>query len=392
MTSSGALACAPQLPLQPAPRSAGVDVLRGLAIILVVIHHLALPFRLPLGPSQLGDVLAKRIINAISFNGYEAVFLFFVISGFVITQRALQQHGDLAHLDWRAFYLRRAGRILPLLAVLLLVLNLFHALGVPDYVVNAPGQSVMGATVSALTMTLNWYEGRTNEWLPGAWDVLWSLSIEEAFYLLFPLLCLCLPRRLLVLSLLLLMLSAPWTHAALQGQEIWQEKAYLPGMSAIACGVLTALWNQHLRATGTLSLRTTWALCLLGVVGLLAVMVWGGFVWRSLKHANLLVLMLGSAAAVLSLNILLPLAPRGWGWLAEMGRLSYEIYLSHMFIVLTATTAYRALMGDNLRWTWLVYLPCLWLCLLLARALQRWVSEPAAAWLRDAVPSRTVAA
>ncbi|TDM04925.1 MAG: hypothetical protein C4K60_21065 [Ideonella sp. MAG2] len=239
MSGAGASALAQQLPpLQPA-RSAGIDFLRGLAIVLVVVHHLALPFRLPLGPSHLGDVLPRRIINAISFNGYEAVFLFFVISGFVITHRALQQYGELAHLDWRAFYLRRAGRILPLLAVLLLVLNLFHALGVPGYVVNAPGQSVMGATASALTMSLNWYEGRTNEWLPGAWDVLWSLSIEEAFYLLFPLLCLCLPRRWLVVSLLILMLSAPWARAALQGQEIWQEKAYLPGMSAIACGVLT---------------------------------------------------------------------------------------------------------------------------------------------------------
>lgn len=83
-------------------------------------------FRLPLGPSLLGDVLPKRVIDGLSFNGYEAVFVFFVISGFVITRRSLERYGSLDALRWRHFYALRAARIFPLLLLLLAVLAVMH--------------------------------------------------------------------------------------------------------------------------------------------------------------------------------------------------------------------------------------------------------------------------
>lgn len=177
------------------PRNDGIDLLRSFAILMVVIHHCALKFRLPLAPSWLGKVLDKRWTDALSFNGYESVFIFFVVSGFVITRSVIERDGALAALDWKAFYMRRFARIAPLLGILLCVLSILHLTAVPRFVIHGKDQSLTGALLSALSMSLNWYEGRT-DWLPGGWDVLWSLSVEEAFYLAFPLLCLALRGKI----------------------------------------------------------------------------------------------------------------------------------------------------------------------------------------------------
>ncbi|MFC5435845.1 acyltransferase family protein [Rhodanobacter umsongensis] len=360
-------------------RNPGIDLLRGLAIVLVVFNHIGL--RIPLKKTALADVLPTWFLSRLNYNGYEAVFVFFVISGFLIAGNALRRWGSLGQIDMRAFYARRFARIMPCLLMLVAVLSVLHLLAMPDYTIARVGQSLPRAIVAALGLHLNWYEGRTG-YLPGNWDVLWSLSIEELFYLGFPLLCLLTRHRaMLVLVLVLLALSMPWTHAALSGNEIWQEKAYLPGMSAIAIGVLGALLAARSR---TLPASTTALLGWLGAVGLVATTIDGATMWHLLRDGYMLLLTLSVLCLLLACE---QRQRRGdwhpWrapGWLRSWGRLSYEIYLSHMFVVFAVVRWFK-LGGADERWGFLWYLLALPLCWLLGAAVFRWLSSPCERWL-----------
>lgn len=361
---------------EPSPgggRNAAIDSLRGVSILLVVLHHLGL--RIPLKKTAAAAILPDGLMAGLNWNGYEAVFVFFVISGFLITQQALAHWGSLARIELRAFYARRAARILPCLLVLLAVLSLLHMLGWQDYTIHHSNQSLPRALLATLGLHLNWYEGVTG-YLPGNWDVLWSLSIEEAFYLGFPLLCLLLRwRALLVLALLLLALSMPLTHAALKGNEIWQEKAYLPGMSAIAVGVLAALLAGRFRPQGPWWPRLL-AAC--SGLGLMLVLFAGRRVWSLLHDASLLLLTF-SAAGLLLAATWQRRPGRFWpgtGIVQRWGRRSYEIYLTHMFVVYPAVALFKA-SGWPMSLGWISYPLVLVACDLLAAGVDRWLSTPA---------------
>ena len=357
-------------------RNQGIDALRGASIVLVVMLHLAI--RLPLSRTDLAMIAPRWVLNALCYNGAESVLVFFVISGFLIAGNAIDRWGSLGTPRMRAFYVRRAARILPCLLALVAVISALDLLRVPDYTITRADQSLPGAIFAALSFHLNWYESYSN-YLPASWDVLWSLSVEEVFYIVFPLACLFAARGSapLVALLILLAASLPVTRGAIHGNELLREKAYLPGMAAIATGVLAAMAVRRWRPgrQWQLVLKTSGVLCWL------CVMLAEDFIWPHLGESTMLVLTVGSASLLVGLYGSPRLRLPGFGWLRAFGRLSYEVYLTHMFVVFTALDLFHAA-GLPDRVGYLLYPAVLAGSLGVGVVVARALSQPAEAWVR----------
>src|SRR5580698_4143449 len=97
-------------------RLSGVDVLRGLSVLLVTLHHIHLRFWI--NDYNVDGVLPKALNQVLFWSGYYAVITFFVISGFLIAGLSIRRWGQLGHIHIGRFYRMRAARILACLLVL----------------------------------------------------------------------------------------------------------------------------------------------------------------------------------------------------------------------------------------------------------------------------------
>ena len=192
-------------------RNYKIDLLRGGSILLVLIHHFNIPYKLQdtfLGIQIGGESLSTLIAR----NGNYGVTIFFVISGFLITQHSIQRSGSLAQIRLKDFYIRRIARILLCLVLLVAIVTVLGALGVPPFINQSPNGVEVPYAVTVLSAFSFWMNLLIIEygWVNYALGVLWSLSVEEVFYLAFPVLCLVLGRGKGLL--LFCSLSSPMRH------------------------------------------------------------------------------------------------------------------------------------------------------------------------------------
>jgi peptidoglycan/LPS O-acetylase OafA/YrhL len=348
---------------QAKQRVSGLDGVRALAVLVVMAFH--------------------EGIRGMP-GGFLGVDVFFVLSGYLITDLLVVAHrAGRGRMNLRGFYARRARRLLPALAVVLVAVTAAVALV-------EPGQlgPLRPALAAAVTYSSNWYEASRHVSYfaqfgpPPPLQHLWSLAIEEQFYLVWP----------LILGLVLMLTvnrriraCAAWAVAAVSA--VLMAILYTPGAdpsrvyygtdthaSALLIGAALALTWPLARIAAS-SRELTLRLDFIGMAGL-AVLAWAvghfsgadpavypaGLVVAALAAGGLVL----AAAAPGTIGGLLSLPPLRW-----LGVRSYGIYLWHWPVI--AITVAIVGVGHASAWLWI---PEAAIAIGLAAASWRWIEAP----------------
>jgi peptidoglycan/LPS O-acetylase OafA/YrhL len=291
------------MPKNPGENIFGLDALRALAIVMVLLFHLEVPVSGPLG-----------------------VVIFFVLSGYLITGILLREYERNGHISLQDFYLRRAFRIFPAFYVAWMVDVLFRLIGrTPIDTWHALGSFLyLGDYVRAL-------DPKSMQDAGPMW-ISWSLAIEEKFYLLWPLALLFVlrrgrdPRRALLGFIL-----AAWAWRAFLAFGLKVSGDYLYNAfdcrtAELAVGCLAACINRPQRLP---------AIALLASVGFL---VFSSFYdcygWGTPGWSLVVLAAQPLAAAVLVLWLAgIRTAKFAHLAIATTARLSYSLYLYHPIVL-----------------------------------------------------------
>jgi peptidoglycan/LPS O-acetylase OafA/YrhL len=328
---------------------AHLDGLRAVAVGAVFVAHF--------GPSVVRDL-------KIPF-GEMGVFLFFCLSGFLITGILLRARDRIHAAEeplgraLRTFYLRRTLRIFPIFYICLLVTAAINI------------RPVRETLWWHLTYLSNVQIALTERW-PGPVSHLWSLAVEEQFYLVWPWLVLLTPRRWLLPSIVATIALAPLFVVASPMLGIGPLGSYVltPScLGALGMGALLALsWERGgPRGAGAVALER---IGLLVGMPALVVVVWllmtgrldgtnplwivsamsVAFVWVVARCARGFAGAMGPAAA---LGAVLASAP-----MVYLGRISYGLYLYHNFMPPFVQRGFAAIGHTESSGTWVFFVAC----------------------------------
>ena len=302
-----------------------LDGVRGLAIFLVLLSHLTVRNE---GPGLVG------------------VLLFFVLSGYLITSLLMRESREWNGVNVRDFYIRRVLRLGPALAVFLavfLVVALTVDVGVTSH------RALMGALLGATYMTdfaLGLQKGFTPELAH-----LWSLAVEEHFYLIWPFAVGWLAGvdkarrlRLVVLAVLGFMLVRMLTVVATAAYPFYVYALPTTWGDALLIGALVAIARPPTASRRRLAPATGLAVTGVGLILLLGGAFWPGMFRALWTYAYGIPLMsLGAALVILGLD---GSQPHALTWVfrtrpvVALGVLSYSVYLYNSTAILLLQHVY----------------------------------------------------
>lgn len=304
----------------------GLDGVRALAVLGVLLYH--------------GDLTWMR-------GGFLGVDVFFVLSGFLITTLIVEEFDRTGRIDFKRFYLARGRRLLPALLLMLVIVGMLAA-----FIYRDSAASFRADAIASLFYVTNWWYifsdtsyfeaiGR-----PPFLAHLWSLAVEEQFYLLWPAAVLLLlrwrgRRGVFYVALGGALASTAWMAflAITNGypQEADPSRAYF-GSDSHIMGLLLGASLAMVWRPGRLSTRLTLGakavVTTIGIVALLTV-IW--FFWQVGEYSNFIYrggfLVLSAVVCVLIAAASHPGAPFGRMLGAQpmryIGQRSYGLYLYH---------------------------------------------------------------
>jgi peptidoglycan/LPS O-acetylase OafA/YrhL len=335
----------PNLTYQP-----GLDGLRALAIIAVLLYHGGVPW---------------------AGGGFLGVETFFVLSGFLITSLLLAEWCETSRIKLGAFWARRARRLLPALFALVCAIGLYYTLAGPLAAI--PGLKSSG--IATLLYFGNWHQvaaGSSYFVASGPTSPLqhtWSLAIEEQFYLLWPLLLVAVvwlggrgapvQRRplatLLVVTIAAAVASVCETVVLYRGGTGLDRVYYgtdtratglLIGASFAIALAIARLGGRAQPASGRTPIRSTAALIALAIVLGAMHVATGQSTWLfpwGFVVIDLAVVSVIAAVVLMPRSLVARLfsaAPLRW-----TGMVSYGLYLWHFPCFLWITSSSTGLMG-----------------------------------------------
>jgi peptidoglycan/LPS O-acetylase OafA/YrhL len=302
-----------------------LDGLRGIAILLVLFHHLTI-YRPESG--------IDKWIAALPLFSWAGVDLFFVLSGFLITGILLDSRDSDRYFS--SFYMRRSLRIFPLyylviflaLVILPLIPKLHTVLAGPYEDPPALPYWLYFTNISVAG------RGLVHGWI----DVTWSLAIEEQFYIVWAVVVFLWAPRYLGWLCAAIVLVEPFARAFALEQRFTPESIYFLTwfrLDGLAAGALLA-WAWRRGWLPSLS-RWTLPVAVVGLSGLVAIVYEAGNAWwwnpRMQQVGFSLIVIVASTMLIAAVA-----KPEGslWprvlsaGWLRAFGKYSYCLYLIHL--------------------------------------------------------------
>jgi peptidoglycan/LPS O-acetylase OafA/YrhL len=294
-----------------------LDGLRGVAVTAVLVYH-----------------LGGRARSTVAHGGFLGVDVFFVLSGYLITTLLLDERFATGSIRLGRFWARRARRLLPGIVVLLVLIALLARFAYPD----ALRALVRDDVLYVLTYSQNWHLSVWHGSGSSPLGPIWSLSVEEQFYFLWPIavgLIVAMTgrnrRRLFAVMVVLFVAGGFWTAARFaDGGTLVYFATDTRAVDLFAGAALAAL---GIGTTLILGERTRRRLDGIAVVLLVAVLVtlasaqlesaWfaGGFVVLSVAVASVIAAAVQPTGVVRTVLAVPPLV--------AVGKISYGLYLFH---------------------------------------------------------------